>query len=52
MKEIPRGTGDEDFELELKANNWVVVSYIFALMFTPTLGNESHFDEHISQRGW
>ena len=34
-----------------RLHDWLVVSNIFGI-FTPKIGEDSHFDEHIFQRGW
>jgi len=34
-----------------KNNDWVVATQIF-LFFTPKIGEDVQFDEHIFQRGW
>ena len=35
----------------IKVICWLVATQIF-FFFTPNLGEDSHFDEHIFQRGW
>ena len=44
-------TKTEKKQLTNKIQNWVVATQIF-LEFSPLFGEDSHFDEHIFQRGW